>query len=175
MSSPTEPVGMVPISGISPPDSGMMAPLPNCFSIAAIAPATAFIFSLMLDMSRSFFRRVNGSECGLVEHAVLEGFGEVDGAYGRAPIEVGDGARDAPDAGDGARRQAETRGGALEQLVPGGIDRCDLREGHRRQAGVGGSAAHPLPISSLRDAIPDQGGRFTGLGVGERVIRQRRD
>ena len=29
------------------PPSGMIAPLPNCFSIAAIAPATAFIFSLM--------------------------------------------------------------------------------------------------------------------------------
>ena len=33
--------------------SGMIAPLPNCFSMAAIAPATAFIFSFMLDMGRS--------------------------------------------------------------------------------------------------------------------------
>src|SRR4051812_18328889 len=41
---------MIPISAMSPPESGMIAPLPNCFSIAAIAPATAFIFSLMLDV-----------------------------------------------------------------------------------------------------------------------------
>ena len=32
----------------------MIAPLPNCFSMAAIAPATAFIFSLMLDIVVSF-------------------------------------------------------------------------------------------------------------------------
>src|SRR3954466_2493505 len=41
---------MVPISAMSPPASGMMAPLPNCFSIAAIAADTAFIFSFTLDM-----------------------------------------------------------------------------------------------------------------------------
>ena len=39
---------------MSPPDSGMIAPLPNCFSMAAMAPATAFSFSFMLDMGRSW-------------------------------------------------------------------------------------------------------------------------
>ncbi len=53
-SRPTEPVGMTSIAAISPPSSGMIAPLPNCFSMAAIAPATAFIFSLMLDMVSPF-------------------------------------------------------------------------------------------------------------------------
>src|SRR5450432_3712773 len=154
MSRPTEPVGMVPISAISPPEGGMIAPLPNCFSMAAIATATAFIFSLMLDMGRSFFSG-HGSDCGLVEQAVLEGFGEVGGADGGAPLEVGDGASDAPDARDGARRQTETRGRAFQELVPGAVDRCDPRQGRRRQTRVRGPAARPLSIAGFRHAIPD--------------------
>src|SRR5450432_2922510 len=44
---------MTPISAISPPPSGMMAPLPNCFSMAAMAVDTAFSLSLMVDMGFS--------------------------------------------------------------------------------------------------------------------------
>src|SRR5262245_31862604 len=61
-----DPAGKVPISAISPPDSGMIAPLPNCFSMAAMALATAFSFSFMLDMVRSFcqVRSLVGRERG---------------------------------------------------------------------------------------------------------------
>src|SRR3954470_5992351 len=82
---------MTPIASISPPSRDMIAPLPNCFSMAAMAPDTAFIFSLMLDMVSPCW--VTGSHGHwLVEHAVLQGLGEVDGADGGASLEVGDGA-----------------------------------------------------------------------------------
>src|SRR3954447_22531126 len=45
---------MTPISGSSPPPRAMMAPLPNCFSMALTALATAFSFSFKVDMSISF-------------------------------------------------------------------------------------------------------------------------
>src|SRR6476646_461185 len=114
MSRPTLPVGIVPISAMSPPDSGMIAPLPNCFSMAAMALATAFSFSFMLDMGRSLV----WSGRWLIENAVLEGLGEVGGRDRRAGGEVGDGPRHPAHAGDGARRQPQTRGGPFEQRVP---------------------------------------------------------
>jgi hypothetical protein len=42
--------------------------LPNCFSMAAIAPDTAFIFSLMLDMVSP--RGQGVQSVALVEHAI---------------------------------------------------------------------------------------------------------
>ena len=41
---------MTAISGTSPPPRDMMAPLPNCFSMAATAADTAFSFSFSVDM-----------------------------------------------------------------------------------------------------------------------------
>src|SRR5450432_2538933 len=51
---------MTPISAISPPPRAMMAPLPNCFSMAAMAVDTAFSLSLMVDME---FSSLVGSNC----------------------------------------------------------------------------------------------------------------
>src|SRR3954465_15259633 len=106
MSRPTDPPGIVPISAMSPPDSGMIAPLPNCFSMAAMALATAFSFSFMVDMGRSLV----WSNGWLVENAVLEGFGEVGGRDRGAAGEVGDRPRHPADARDGARGQAQAGG-----------------------------------------------------------------
>ena len=94
-SRPTDPVGIVLISAMSPPDSGMIAPLPNC-SMAAMALATAFNFSFMLTWLSPWSGR------WLIDDAVLEGLGEVRGGDRRAARQVGDRARHAAYAGDGA-------------------------------------------------------------------------
>src|SRR3954471_20054436 len=137
MSRPTLPVGIVPISAMSPPDSGMIAPLPSCFSIAAMAPATAFNFSFMLDMGRSLV----WSGRWLIENAVLEGFGQVGRRYRGMAGEVGDRPRHAAHAGDGARGQAQAPGRPFPPPVPGPVERRAPPQLGRRQARVPARAA----------------------------------
>src|SRR5260221_2052114 len=129
-SSPTEPVGTTAISATSPPASGMMAPLPNCFSMAAMALATAFIFSLIVDMCAPFCLLSLGS----IEQAVLQRLREVRPAHGVAGVEVGEGARDAPRARERPRRQPEARHGRLEEAVPVGVEGRDGAQLRRREA-----------------------------------------
>src|SRR5882724_1741846 len=122
-SRPTEPVGTTAISATSPPVSGMMAPLPNCFSMAAMALATAFIFSLIVDMWAPFSNVVMGLwSWGSIEQAVLQRLGEVRPAHGVAGVEVGERARDAPRARERPRRQSEARHGRLEEAVAVGVE-----------------------------------------------------
>jgi len=52
----------------------------------------------------------------LIEYAVLEGFGEVGGRDGGTACQVGDRARHAAHARDGARRQSQAPGRPLERL-----------------------------------------------------------
>ena len=59
------------------PTSGMIAPLPNCFSMAAMAPATAF--SLLLHAGHGSLLWLSVTVVGLIENAVLERLGEVGG------------------------------------------------------------------------------------------------
>src|SRR5258706_1128997 len=120
-SSPTEPVGTTAISATSPPASGMMAPLPNCFSMAAMALATAFIFSLIVDMWAPFWFVSWGS----IEQAVLQRLSEVRAAHGVAGVEVGECARDPPPARERPRRQPQARHGRLEATGPVGVEGRD--------------------------------------------------
>ena len=156
----------------SPPASGMIAPLPNCFSMAAMAPATAFSFSFM---------RGHGSPL-LVRSSSVDrergtagprrgGRSRIAGAAG----EVGDGARDAAHAGDGARRQAEARGGAFQQRVPVAVERR-----HRAAAratvsrAFAARAARLLALARRHDArrgsprSDSPGSRVRELAVGQR-------
>src|SRR5882672_5625977 len=140
-SRPTEPVGTTAISATSPPASGMMAPLPNCFSMAAMALATGFIFSLIVDMGLPFCLWSLVS----IEQAVLQRLGEVRPAHGVAGVEVGERARDAPRARERARRQAEARHGRLEEAMAVGIERRDGAQLGRGEARVPPRPSRRLP------------------------------
>src|SRR4051812_18558671 len=58
-SSDSDPVGITSTSWVLVPSSGMIAPLPNCFSMAAIAACTAFKRSLVF-ISSPFDRSSDG-------------------------------------------------------------------------------------------------------------------
>src|SRR3954453_12929627 len=112
---------MTPISGMSPPPSDMMAPFPNCFSMAATATETAFSFSFNVDMTRSpcvlGFRSRTSSVDGLVQAAVLQRLGQVRGTHVHAAVEVRDGAGQAAHPIDRPGRQGQALDRALQQPV----------------------------------------------------------
>src|SRR5581483_1247395 len=156
---------MTSISATSPPPSGMIAPLPNCFSIAAMADETAFIFSLSfsfivddVDMEAPFgfgslVRIERRSRLDrAVEQPVLQRLGQVRGPHRRRLIQVGDGAGHAPHAADRARRQPQPLDRALEQAVAAVVQRRDLLQLARGDAGTGPRAARPLPLARALDA-----------------------
>ena len=105
---------------MSPPDSGMIAPLPNCFSMAAMAPATAFSFSFMLDMGRSLVRSLVGRERGT---GGLRRGGRC--AIAALPARSAMVRATRRTRRDRARRQAQPLGGAFQQRVSRAVERRD--------------------------------------------------
>ena len=147
MSRPTEPVGIVPISAMSPPDSGMIAPLPNCFSMAAMAPATAFSFSFMLDMGLSLVRSLvdrgrgtggprRGARCAI---AALPARSAIVRATRRTRVMA---RADRP----------EPRGRPFQQRVAGAVERRHPPQLGGRQARVPALAARLLALARRHDA-----------------------
>src|SRR4051794_35150632 len=161
---------MTPISGISPPPRDMMAPLPNCFSMAATAAETAFSFSFNVDMTRSpcawvwFELR---SIDGLVETAVLQGLGHVRGTHPGAGVQVGDGAGQAAYPIDGPGRQGQPLHRALEQPVSVGIEGGHLAQLGAGEAGVGTRTPRALALAGRLDAIANGGAALAGPPQGQ--------
>src|SRR4051812_12040450 len=144
MSSPTDPVGMTDISGISPPPSDMIAPLPNCFSMALTAAETIFNFSFKVDMSTLL---LVGKASGWLRAACHR---EEPALPGQRPRPVRESPRRWPVHGSGGRKSCRMALAApsirrpVEQAVLQGL--ADV---------AGGDAVGPLGVGDGASDAPD--------------------
>ena len=122
-----------------------MAPLPNCFSMAAMALATAFIFSLIVVMCVSLWLcalsswvRSSRRYCSASARC-----GPRDGV---AAVEVGDGARDAPHARSARAESPKRSTAASSRRCPSASSGATARssaDGEARRSQRGPRAALP--------------------------------